>query len=177
MKRLLVALACLTVFTPAPAHAVLGETFLRFKNSQLLHGETMFRFEGRVGARYRFGPALRSTVGTSMFMLDTQDGIIVQQTIVLHFPRNKRDVKRVEALADLFLADAGLKPKEREEALMTFRTAYEMGKSYETAKNPELKPLSFEDRLNLNVFTSLSLGHILLAIGLKPDAQATPVPS
>ena len=172
------ALSLLVVLAPAPAEAKLGETFLRFKYSELIRGnEGLYRFEGRVGARYRFGPTRRNDFASSVFILDTQDGIIVQQTLILPYPRNKQDVRRVEGLAGLFLRDAGLDEKHLKEALQAFRLAYEAGKNYETGKDSQQPKLTFEEKLNLNVITGVQLGHILLAIGLKPDAQATPEPT
>lgn len=169
MRALALALAAVLAVA-APAEAKLGETFLNFKRSELIHGETLFRFEGRIGARYRFGPAARCIFGTGMLLVDTQDGIIVQQTIILPLPRNKRDMKRIDGIAMLFLHDCGLVPKDAEEAMAAFR------ETYETAKNVE-KPLGVDKKLNLNTFTNLQLGHILLAVGLKPDAQAPDAPA
>ena len=170
-------LACLSVallaaFLAPPAEARLGESFLRFKNSALIRGDTLFRYEGRVGARFRFGPAPRCQVGAAMLLLDTQDGIVVQQTIILPLPRYTRDQRRVDAIAILFLEDAGLEKKDVEEAMAAFRD------TYATAKNVE-KQFGPEKKLNLNTFTNPQLGHILLAVGIKPEGQApeaTPAP-
>lgn len=156
----------------APAEARLGESFLRFKSSALIQGETLFRYEGRVGARFKFGPAPRCQVGTGMLLLDTQDGIVVQQTIILPLPRTTRDQRKIDAIAILFLEDAGLGKKEIEEAMTAFRDTYGTAKSVEKQLGPDKK-------LNLNTFTNPQLGHILLAIGIKPEGQApdaTPAP-
>lgn len=156
----------------APAEARLGESFLRFRNSALIQGETLFRYEGRVGARFKFGPAPRCRFGTGMLLLDTQDGIVVQQTIILPLPRTTRDQRQIDGLAVLFLEDAGLGKKDVDEAMVAFRETYSTAKPVERALGPEKK-------LNLNTFTNPQLGHILLAVGIKPEGQApeaTPAP-
>ena len=168
---LLAAPLALALAAP-PAEARLGESFLRFKGSALIQGDTLFRYEGRVGARFRFGPAPRCQVGTAMLLLDTQDGIVVQQTIILPLPRYTKDQRRVDAIATLFLEDAGLGKKDVDEALAAFRETYSTAKNVEKAMGPEKK-------INLNTFTNLQLGHILLAVGIKPEGQApeaTPAP-
>lgn len=155
-----------------PAEARLGESFLRFRSSALIQGEALFRYEGRIGARFKFGPAPRCQVGTAMLLLDTQDGIVVQQTIILPLPRGTRDQRKIDAIAVLFLEDAGLGKKDVEEAMTAFR------ETYGTAKNVE-KQFGPDKKLNLNTFTNPQLGHILLAVGLKPEGQApeaTPAP-
>lgn len=172
--RLLAALlaAASTLLVAPPAEARLGESFLRFKNSSLIRGDTLFRYEGRVGARFRFGPAPRCQVGTAMLLLDTQDGIVVQQTIILPLPRGTRDQRRIDGIAVMFLQDAGLGKADVEEAMTAFRDTYATAKNVEKAFGPEKK-------LNLNTFTNPQLGHILLAVGIKPEGQApeaTPAP-
>jgi hypothetical protein len=165
-----VLLAAIT--SAAPAEARLGESFLRFRQSALIQGDTLFRFEGRVGARFRFGPAPRCRVGSGMLLLDTQDGIVVQQTIILPLPRHSSDQRRIDGIAVMFLEDAGLGKKEVEEAMTAFRDTYSTAKPVEKQLGPEKK-------LNLNTFTNPQLGHILLAVGIKPEGQApeaTPAP-
>ena len=60
--------AAIALGMASPAEARLGESFLRFKTSALIQGETLFRYEGRIGARFKFGPAPRCQFGTGLLL-------------------------------------------------------------------------------------------------------------
>lgn len=171
MKRVAVLLAAALAWlgTAAPAEARLGDSFIRFRGSALIAGDTLFRYEGRIGSRFRFGPAPRCRIGTALLMIDCVDGMIVQQTIILPLPHVTRDMVRMDEIATLFLEDAGLGKVEMSEAIAAFRESYTTAKPIERTIGPD-------KRLNLNSFTSPQLAHVLLAVGIKPDGAATPAP-
>src|SRR5690242_5846956 len=69
VRPLLVA-AAIALALPAPAEAKLGDSIERFSQSKLLQGDRLFRFEGRVGARYRFTGARHCAFGQGILAVD-----------------------------------------------------------------------------------------------------------
>ncbi|MEB3222007.1 MAG: hypothetical protein VKS61_07995 [Candidatus Sericytochromatia bacterium] len=155
----------LTVLGAPPAEAALGDTYLRFEKSLLLQGDRLFRYEGRQGARFRFGPARGCTIGNPLLLVDVQDGLIVQQVLVLPLPRRERDMPRLEHVVGLFLQDAGLDAEARRVAARTFTETCRSGKGTR-------KPLGPEARWMLDTVASPALGQVVLAVGFRPTALA-----
>jgi hypothetical protein len=145
------------------AEARLGEVYTRFGSSLLLQGDGLFRFEGRQGARFRFGPARSCTLGNPLLLIDVQDGIIVQQVLVLPLPRRERDLPVLERVVAVFLQDAGLRGEDRLVAVRTFAETCRTGKGAR-------KPLGPEARWVLDTLANPALGQVVLAIGFRPTA-------
>jgi len=152
-----------TLLAPASAEARLGDRYTRFERSALIQGDDLFRYEGRVGARFRFGPARSNVLGNPLLYVDTQDGFIVQQILVLNFPRRKSDLRRAEKLLALFWQDVGLRSADTERAWQGWRETLSTGKAAQ-------KPLGPEDAWTLDVFVSTELARVLVAVGYKPTA-------
>ncbi|MEB3197346.1 MAG: hypothetical protein VKP62_09095 [Candidatus Sericytochromatia bacterium] len=144
-----------------PAEARLGDAYPRFASSHLVAGNRLFRYEGRVGARFRFGPGRENTLGNPLMYIDTQDGVIVQQVLILPLPRRSREEGRLASMTKLFLEDAGLEDKDLEQALGAFKALLSNGKTVQRALGPS-------DRLMLDLFANPQSGHALIAIGFKP---------
>jgi hypothetical protein len=155
----------LLVALPEPADARLGEVYTRFGRSELLQGDRLFRYEGRLGARFRFGPARGCSLGNPLMLIDVQDGIIVQQLLVLPLPRRERDAPALERLVVIFLQDAGLGGDDLREAVRAFSQTSRTGKGTR-------KPLGPEGRFVLDTLANPSLGQIVLAVGFRPTALA-----
>lgn len=156
-------LAWLVAFPPAVAEARLGDSYLQFERSALLQGDALFRYEGRIGARFRFGPARSNTLGNPLLYVDTQDGLIVQQLLVLNFPRQKRDVRRAEQVLALFWQDVGLRPADAELAWQAWRETLGTGKAAQKAFGPD-------ESWTLEIHVNTELARVLVAVGLKPTA-------
>ena len=146
-----------------PAWAELGNTFLQFRNSPLIAGDELFRFEGLTGARFRFGAASRCPFGTAVLYLDTVDGTVVQQTLLLPLPRDLRQARLVEHIAGLFLQDSGLGTTNQEKALQALRACYEGGRRTQT---------TLGERVLLLVACDPSVAHLMIVVGLKPAPGA-----
>ncbi|GEM_PF-6950895 len=166
VSPLLVSVCVLSV-APKPAWAELGNTFLQFRHSPLIAGNELFRFEGRTGARFRFGAASRCPFGTAVLYLDTVDGTVVQQTLLLPLPRDLRQARLVEHIAGLFLQDSGLGAANQEKALQALRACYEGGRRTQT---------TLGERVLLLVACDPGAAHLMIVVGLKP-AQGAPVTS
>jgi hypothetical protein len=161
----LAALALLLAIglTLAPsASAALEQPITDFKRSDLLKGDALFKFDGRTGARYRFSPATHSRFGGGLLLVDTVDGIIVQETIVLPLPNSPRDRQMLEAMMKLYLKDTGLKKDDAAAVLAAFEEGIQGGKSQE-----KVLGTLFGHKYQLNVFTNPGLRSILVMVGLQ----------
>lgn len=157
----LLALAVLAA--PRVADARLGDSYLQFERSSLIQGDHLFRYEGRIGARFRFGPARSNTLGNPLLYVDTQDGRIVQQLLVLNFPRQKRELRRTEKLLSIFWRDVGLGLTDTTRAWQVWRETLDTGKAAQKALGPD-------GSWSLDVHVSTELARVLVAVGYKPTA-------
>ena len=144
-----------------PAEARWGAPIERFERSALIAGDRLFRYEGRVGARYRFSGARRCTFGNGLLAVDVEHQRIVQMTLVLPLPQTPREEVTLRGVVNLFVAELGLDlpPEEvasvRSAFLETLKTARRierpLGKGYE-----------------LRTYCQPQLGSIMMVVGLKP---------
>lgn len=160
MRRWLLALAVWGAIAP-PAHAQLEESITDFKRSELIKGDTLFKFDGRVGARYHFSGATHCMFGNGLFFLDTVDGYVVQEEIVLPLPGTPRERALIESVMQLFLKDVGLGKDDNTKIWAAFEEGIQAGKTQEV-------PLGgFFQKHQANVFSNPSLHSILVIVGLK----------
>lgn len=164
--RKLAALAALTAAllaaAPAPpAQARLEDPITAFKTSPLVKGDTLFKFDGRIGARYRFSGATHCSFGNGLLLVDTVDGVIVQETIVLPLPNNPRERQMMEAIMGLYIKDLGIEKADGDSVMAAFEEGIQAGKSQEK----KLGGLVLH-KYELNVFTNPSLHSILVMVGL-----------
>jgi hypothetical protein len=148
----------------APAAAKLDDTILSFKTSPLIKGDTLFKFDGRIGARYRFSGATRCIVGNALMYLDTEDGTIVCETIVLPLPNNPRERVRIEDVCKLFLKETGLEKADTDQVWLAFVDGINAGKSLKQDLGG-LNPL--KRKYEFNVYTNPALRSILVQVALK----------
>jgi hypothetical protein len=132
LPALLAMLACLAApgLLAAPAEAKLNGTIPEYAHSKLL-SDTLFRYEGRIGARYRFGGARHCRFGQGVLAVDVQDTRIVQQIMVLPLPTSSREERMLQEVARLFIEDAGLDADQGKAALAAFEDAYTTGHATE----------------------------------------------
>lgn len=147
----------------SPAEARLGTSIVNFERSELLRGDRLFRFEGRIGARFRFGPARRNTLGNPLLYVDTQDGRIVQELLILNFPRQTRDRRTAEQLLKLFWLDVGLSDEGIAQAERAWEKTLATGQSFQ-------QPVGSEQAFVLDIHLSTALARILVAVGYRPTA-------
>lgn len=145
------------------AEARLGDAYAKFTRSRLLQGDRLFRFEGRLGARFRFGPARANTLGNPLLLIDVQDGIIVQEILILPLARRERDVPRLGRLVLLLAEDAGLDAGEADATVRAF------AETCRTAK-PLRKPVGPMFGWMLDILASPELGQCVVALGYRPTA-------
>jgi hypothetical protein len=153
----------LATLLASPAQAKLDETILEFQRSPLIKGDRLFKFDGRIGARYRFSGATRCKFGNGLMFIDTEDGRIVQQTIVLPLPNTPRERQTIEAVAKLFLEDTGLAKEYTDVVWANFQEGIMAGKSQQKTLGP-LNPLA--THYDTNVYTNPSLHSIMIVVGL-----------
>ena len=97
-----------------PAEAKLGAPIATFTRSKLIQGDTLFHFEGRFGARYRFAGARRCRFGQGMLAVDVDNQRIVQQIIILPLPTSAAEERTLGEVMTLFIDDLGLQVTDRE---------------------------------------------------------------
>lgn len=160
MSRPLFALLALAAMlaTPLPAEARLGQSITTFRHSKLLDGDTLFRYEGVIGARYRFGGASRCRFGTGLLYIDTLNGTIVQQVLVLTVPSNRREERTLQDVARLFLEDAGLERRELRVGLDALE---------ETLATAQAVHRVVRDDVEVNARLEPRLNSVMLIVGLK----------
>jgi hypothetical protein len=156
------ALCFVGVTLSPPASAALEEPITDFKHSELIKGNALFKFDGRTGARYRFSAATHSKFGGGLLLIDTVDGIVVQETIVLPLPNGPRDRQMLEGMMKLYLKDTGLKKDDSAAVLAAFEEGIQAGKSQEKVLGS-----LFGHKYQLNVFTNPGLRSILIMVGLQ----------
>ena len=162
-KKICVSLA-LWLFLAAPAAARLDDTMLDFKRSPLIKGDTLFKFDGRIGARYRFSGATHCEFGNGLLFLDTEDGTIVQETVVLPLPNNPRDRVRIERVVMMFLKDCDLEKADLDTVYAAFQDGIQAGKSLKKDLGG-INPL--KRKYEMNVYTNPALRSILVEVALK----------
>lgn len=159
VRPLLVA-AAIALALPAPAEAKLGDSIERFSQSKLLQGDRLFRFEGRVGARYRFTGARHCAFGQGILAVDVDNQRIVQQILVLPLPANRREESAIREVAGLFIDDLGLDlpPKELRGVMDAFNEGLQGAKLIE-------RPVG---KYELRVMCQPQLGSVMMRVALKP---------
>lgn len=159
LPTLLIAAAMFTATTAAPAQARLGAPVEAIQHSALVQGDRYFRFDGLVGSRYRFSGASRCVFGTGILALDTWNHEVVQQTLVMRIPTTPYEEWMLKRIAGLFLDEAGLSGKPRQEALDA------LFHSYRTAKPVEKK---LGKTVELHTYCNPDLNSLMLVVGLVP---------
>lgn len=157
-------LAAVAVWLAAapPAAAKLEEPITQFKTSALVKGDSMFKFDGRIGARYRFSGATHCIFGDGLLLLDTVDGVIVQETVVLPLPTTPRERQLMETIMKTYIDDTGLSQDDGKVVMAAFEDGIQAGKSQQKdLGNPLWR------KYQLNVYTNPSLRSILVMVGLK----------
>lgn len=149
-----------------PAQAHLGQSILDFDRSTLL-SDAGFRFEGRIGARYRFGPARFARFGNGLLALDVAEGIVVQELLLLPLPVTRDMERQQRRLRAQFLAQGGFPPAHLAKAEATIQRAMERGLPQEAALGP---------RHRLLVRLDLALKSYLLALQVNGPAGMAPPP-
>lgn len=159
--RLPSALLAVLVATLAatPAEARLGAPVEAIKHSSLVQGDRYFRFDGLVGSRYRFSGASRCVFGEGLLALDTWNNDVVQQTLVMRIPTTPYEEWMLKRIAGLFLQEAGLEEKARQEAINA------LFHSYRTAKPVEKK---LGKTVELHTYCNPDLNSLMLVVGLLP---------
>ncbi|MDB5098326.1 MAG: hypothetical protein JWM80_2747 [Cyanobacteria bacterium RYN_339] len=148
----------------APAAAKLDDTVLTFKQSALIKGDTLFKYDGRVGARYRFSGATRCMFGNGLLYLDTQDGTIVQETVILPLPNHPRERARLEKVVQMFLKETGLEKEDADQVYAAFEDGIQAGKSSKKDLGG-FNPL--KRKYEYNVYCNPALRSVLVQVALK----------
>lgn len=143
-----------------PADARLGERVDAFKHSAL-NNEKYFEFEGVVGARYRFSGGKRCKFGDGLLALDTINGTVVQQVLVMPYPETYRMERQLHEVAGMFLREAGLDEESRKVAIET------LVKTYQTAKPGDQK-VGKEKQFEVRTYCKPALRGIMLVVAMKP---------
>lgn len=102
----------------SPAEAKLGDPIAAFTRSKLIQGDTLFHFEGRFGARYRFAGARHCRFGQGLLAVDVDDQRIVQQTLVMPLPTTSAEETTLREVVTMFVDDLGLEMTDRERRQM-----------------------------------------------------------
>ena len=160
MWSVLAGLTVLGGLAAGPAEARLGERVDAFRHSPLLD-EKYFEFDGVVGARYRFSGGKRCTFGDGMLALDTINGTVVQQVLVMPYPENRRAERKLQEVARMFLREAGLDEEARKVALET------LVMTYQTAKPGDQK-VGKEKQFEVRTYCKPALRGIMLVVAMKP---------
>jgi hypothetical protein len=144
----------------SPAEAKLDAPIATFTRSKLIQGDSLFHFEGRFGARYRFAGARHCRFGQGLLAVDVDDQRIVQQTLVMPLPTTTAEEKTLREVVALFVDDLGLDVTDRERAqlLDAFSDTLLGGKKVN-------QPLG--KTYELRIVAQPQLRTILLAVGLK----------
>jgi hypothetical protein len=133
--RLLLGVLLLSAWAQ-PAVAKLGDPIESTLKSPLLQGDRLFHFEGRYGSQYRFSGADACEFGQGLYVLDTDNGTVVRESLVMPLPASSRDEKILLKVAGMFLKEAGLDQdlgKQGQEALWH---TYQTSKSFDGAVGP-----------------------------------------
>lgn len=157
----LIAIALgLSALVAPPAEARLGAKVEAIRQSGLVQGERMFAFEGRIGMRYRFAGGRHCLFGNGLLLLDTwDDGLVVQQTLVLPLPEGPGQERMLRHVAKLFVQEAGLPAAHRAQVLDAFE------RTFKTAKREEKK---LDDAYEFRTYCDPRLNGVMLVIGLTP---------
>lgn len=155
------------------AEAILGKAVTEFTHSPLL-SDACFRFEGRSGARYRFGPARMARFGPGLLALDVADGFVVQELLVLPLPLNRHMSRENLRVQKLFLSQGGFPSKDMALAEATIQAALDRGLPQEAALGGRHRILVRVDLALKSYLTALQLAS---PSGMAlPNPQASPEP-
>lgn len=153
-------MAAFGALAPEPADARLGARVDAIKHSPLID-ERYFEFEGVVGARYLFSGGRRCKFGDGMVALDTINGTVVQQVLVMPYPETWRAERQVHEVAEMFLREAGLDGESRKVAMEA------LVKTYQTAKPGEHK-VGKDQAFEVRTYCKPALRGIMLVVSMKP---------
>jgi hypothetical protein len=148
----------------APAKGHLGQSILDFDRSSLLN-DAGFRFEGRVGARYRFGPARFARFGNGLLALDVAEGIVVQELLLLPLPITREMERQQKRLRAQYLAQGGFPSAHLPKAEAAIQAAMDRGTAQEASLGP---------RHRILVRLDLALKSYLVALQVNGPAGMAP---
>jgi hypothetical protein len=165
--RFFAAIAASTLLLATPAEAKLGEPIATFTRSKLIQGDSLFHFEGRFGARYRFAGARRCRFGQGMLAVDVDNNRIVQQIVILPLPTTSAEEKTIREVAAMFIDDLGLDvtDKERARVMDAFLDTLLSGKKVE-------QPVG--TAYDMRVYCQPQLRTIMMVVALKGEEGKQP---
>lgn len=139
-----------------PAQARLGGTPDQLANSPLLEGDALFRFEGRVGSRYRFAGARNCRFGSGLFVADVWGRRIVQEILVLPRPVGPLEERRARDVVRRLFETAGIERHEWDGLYAAYDAAVHEAKRAERKIGRDLEVRVRCDAAFQNVMIALS---------------------
>jgi hypothetical protein len=102
--------------------------------------------------------------GNGLLYLDTEDGTIVCETVVLPLPNHPRERLRLEKVVQMFLKETGVEKEDADQVYAAFEDGIQAGKSLKKDLGG-LNPL--KRKYEFNVYTNPALRSILIQVAIK----------